>query len=59
MAKKLASERLKMEAAQEVGFADVVRKFGWEAATTKQVGLMVKEMIKRGEKALLEGGQQE
>ncbi|NLY29308.1 MAG: protein sspF, partial [Firmicutes bacterium] len=38
---KLASERLKMEAAEEVGFADKVRESGWDNVTTKEIGLMV------------------
>ena len=49
---KLASEQLKMEAAEEVGFAEKVRQNGWESATTKEIGLMVKEMIRRGESIL-------
>lgn len=49
---RLASERLKMEAAEEVGFADKVRREGWGNATTKEVGLMVKEMIRKGESIL-------
>ena len=49
---KLASEQLKMEAAEEVGFAEKVRQSGWESATTKEIGLMVKEMIRRGESIL-------
>ena len=53
LAKKLASERLKMEIAQELGFADVIRQHGWQAVTTQEVGLMVKEMIRRGEESLV------
>ena len=49
---KLASERLKMEAAEEVGFADKVRESGWDNVTTKEIGLMVREMIRRGEEVL-------
>jgi small acid-soluble spore protein F (minor alpha/beta-type SASP) len=56
---KLASERLKMEAAEEIGFADKVRESGWENATTKEIGLMVREMIRRGENALLQKKQQD
>jgi hypothetical protein len=56
---KLASERLKMEAAEEVGFADKVRESGWENATTKEIGLMVREMIRRGEKVLAQQRQQD
>ena len=46
---KLASERLKKEAAEEVGFADKVRESGWDNVTTKEIGLMVREMLRRGE----------
>ncbi len=53
MADKLASEDLKMAAAEEVGIADKIRQEGWENVTTKQVGLMVRNMIKLGEEALL------
>jgi len=49
---KLASERLKMEAAEEVGFADKLRESGWDNVTTKEIGLMVREMIRRGEEVL-------
>lgn len=49
---RLASEELKMKAAAAVGFADKVRETGWENATTKEIGLMVREMIKRGETVL-------
>jgi hypothetical protein len=43
-----------MEAAEEVGFADKVRESGWDDVTTKEIGLMVREMIRRGEVALLQ-----
>ncbi|NLA57906.1 MAG: small, acid-soluble spore protein, alpha/beta type [Firmicutes bacterium] len=55
---KLASERLKMEAAEEVGFADKVRESGWDNVTTKEIGLMVREMIRRGERVLAQQKQQ-
>ncbi|MBO8127334.1 MAG: small, acid-soluble spore protein, alpha/beta type [Firmicutes bacterium] len=48
-----ASERLKMEAARELGIADKINQEGWEAVTTKEVGLVVRNMIKRGEEALV------
>jgi hypothetical protein len=48
-----------MEAAEEVGFADKVRESGWENATTKEIGLMVREMIRRGEKVLAQQRQQD
>ncbi|NLY54923.1 MAG: small, acid-soluble spore protein, alpha/beta type [Firmicutes bacterium] len=50
---RFASERLKMEAARELGIADKIVEEGWEAVTTKEVGLVVREMIKRGEEALV------
>lgn len=51
---KVASEQLKMEAAEEVGFADKLRESGWDNVTTKEIGLMVREMIRRGENTLLQ-----
>ncbi len=56
---KLASERLKMEAAEEVGFADKVRESGWDNVTTKEIGLMVREMIRRGERVLAQQRQED
>ncbi|HHV94397.1 MAG TPA: small, acid-soluble spore protein, alpha/beta type [Firmicutes bacterium] len=41
-----------MEAAEEVGFADKLRESGWDNVTTKEIGLMVREMIRRGEEVL-------
>lgn len=49
-----ASDRLKWEAAKAVGFADKLARHGWEAATTQEVGLMVREMVRRGEQWLVE-----
>ncbi|NMB46325.1 MAG: small, acid-soluble spore protein, alpha/beta type [Firmicutes bacterium] len=43
-----------MEAAEEVGFADKLRESGWDNVTTKEIGLMVREMIRRGENTLLQ-----
>ncbi len=50
---RFASERLKMEVARELGIADKIEEQGWEAVTTKEVGLVVREMIKRGQEALV------
>ncbi len=50
---RVASERLKMEAAKELGIAEKIEKEGWEAVTTQEVGLVVKNMIKKGEAALV------
>lgn len=45
---RIASEALKLDAARTVGFADKVLAAGWGAATTREIGLMVREMIRRG-----------
>lgn len=50
---RFASEQLKMEVARELGIADKIEEQGWEAVTTKEVGLVVREMIKRGQEALV------
>lgn len=54
-----ASERLKMEAAKELGIDEKIKNEGWEAVTTKEVGLVVKNMIKRGEELLANQNKQE
>lgn len=46
---RVASDELKLSAADQVGFGEKVRTKGWESATTKEIGLMVREMIRRGE----------
>jgi small acid-soluble spore protein F (minor alpha/beta-type SASP) len=48
-----------MEAAEEVGFADKVRESGWDNVTTKEIGLMVREMIRRGERVLAQQRQED
>ncbi|MGE5576842.1 MAG: hypothetical protein ACM3TT_06585 [Syntrophothermus sp.] len=50
----VASHKLKMAAAADVGVAEQVKKEGWESVTTQDVGLMVRNMVKRGEAVLLE-----
>lgn len=51
--KGVASERLKMAAAADIGVADQVKEEGWEGVTTQDVGLMVRNMVKRGEEVLM------
>lgn len=48
-----ASDALKMAAAEELGIADKIRQEGWENVTTREVGLVVRNMIKLGEEALM------
>jgi len=55
MGRNIASDRLKIHAAARAGFADLVIRDGWENATTRQIGLMVREMIRMGEETLLKG----
>ncbi len=51
--KGVASERLKMAAAADIGVADQVKEAGWEGITTQDVGLVVRNMVKRGEEVLM------
>ncbi|MCL4516640.1 MAG: protein sspF [Firmicutes bacterium] len=51
--KGVASERLKMAAAADIGVADQVKEEGWEGVTTQDVGLVVRNMVKRGEEVLM------
>lgn len=51
----LASEHLKFAAARTVGFDGKVRESGWGAATTREIGLMVREMIRRGQQVIADG----
>lgn len=50
---KFASEELKLSAASALGIGEQVRREGWRGVTTEQVGLVVREMVRRGEAALL------
>ncbi len=46
------SEQLKMQLAQELGFAETVRNGGWGAVSTRDTGDMVRLAIAKAEKML-------
>lgn len=52
--RKIASEQLKLMAAERAGFADKVRYGSWEKATSQEIGSMVGEMIQKGKDALVQ-----
>ncbi|MBT9133812.1 MAG: hypothetical protein DDT37_00140 [Firmicutes bacterium] len=50
--RKVMSEQLKMQLAQELGFAETVRNGGWGAVSTRDTGDMVRLAIAKAEKML-------
>lgn len=56
-------DRFKWEIAGELGLAEKIRQVGWENMTTKEVGMiggqMVRRMIEAAEEALRQGAQSE
>ena len=50
--RKVMSEQLKMQLAQELGFAETVRQHGWGAVSTKDTGDMVRLAIAKAEQAI-------
>jgi len=50
--RKVMSEQLKMQLAQELGFAETVRNRGWGAVSTRDTGDMVRLAIAKAEKML-------
>ncbi len=58
-----AMDRLKLETAQELGLDDDIEQRGWENMTTREVGLiggnMVKKMIAFAEKHMAEDSNQQ
>lgn len=56
--KGVMSDELKYEIAQDLGFSDKLEDGDWGDVTTREAGLLVREAIKRAEKALAqENGQ--
>ena len=55
--RRIASERLMMEAAESLGIDQKVRQGGWEDATTQEIGHVVAEMIRRGKEAIAQAPQ--
>ncbi|MBP2656448.1 MAG: small acid-soluble spore protein [Firmicutes bacterium] len=52
MADKVMSEATKDKLAHELGFGEKVEDGDWGDVTTREVGMMVREAIKRGEQAI-------
>lgn len=48
----LMSDRLKMELAEELGVADLVRREGWGNVSSRNCGNLVRLAIERAEKAM-------
>lgn len=51
---KIMSEETKYKLAHDLGFGEKVEDHDWGDVTTKEVGMMVREAIKRGEQAIME-----
>jgi small acid-soluble spore protein F (minor alpha/beta-type SASP) len=49
---KVMSEEMKYKLAHDLGFGDKVEDRNWDDVTTGEVGSMVREAIKRGERAI-------
>ncbi len=49
------SDRLKYELAAELGVADIVRREGWGAVSSRNCGNLVRLAIERAERALAQG----
>ena len=49
---KVMSEEMKVQLANDLGFGDKVADGDWSDVTTGEVGMMVREAIRRGEEAL-------
>ncbi|MBP2651117.1 MAG: hypothetical protein H6Q74_1942 [Firmicutes bacterium] len=54
MGDKVMSEESKVKLANDLGFGDKVEDGDWGDVTTREVGMMVREAIKRGEQAISE-----
>lgn len=50
--KGVMSDKLKYEIAQDLGFSDKLEDGDWGDVTTREAGLLVREAIKRAEKAM-------
>ncbi len=53
MSDKVMSQETKDKLAHDLGFGDKVEDGDWGDVTTKEVGSMVREAIKRGEEAMV------
>lgn len=52
--KGIMSDKLKYEIAKDLGFSEKLDDGDWGDVTTREAGLIVREAIKRAEKALAE-----
>lgn len=52
--KGVMSDELKYEIAKDLGFSEKLDDGDWGDVTTREAGLMVREAIKRAEKAMAE-----
>ncbi|GBG55588.1 protein SspF [Sporomusaceae bacterium FL31] len=52
MSKGIMSDKQKWELAHDLGFGEKIEDGDWGDVTTKEVGMMVRESIKRAEKAM-------
>lgn len=50
---KVMSDKTKNKLAHDLGFGEKVADGDWGDVTTREVGMMVREAIKRGEKAVV------
>ncbi|MCX7780008.1 MAG: alpha/beta-type small acid-soluble spore protein [Negativicutes bacterium] len=50
--KGVMSDKMKYELAHDLGFGEKVEDGDWGDVTTKEVGMMVREAIKRAEKSM-------
>ncbi len=48
------SDRLKMELAEELGVADLVRREGWGSVPSRDCGNLIRLAIERAERAMVE-----
>jgi len=55
---KVMSEKTKNQLAHDLGFGDKVEDGDWGDVTTREVGMMVREAIKRGEEAITQENKQ-
>lgn len=47
------SEKFKMQIASELGLTERIQTQGWDSLTSREIGLIVKKMIEKGEEGLI------
>ncbi len=55
MGEGVMSDKLKKQLATDLGFANKIEDGDWGDVTTREVGMMVREAIKRAEDTLTDG----